>query len=157
MVAATAHGLCSVLMGVDVANLAAELRREFPQAELERDDDAMTSLASLVTDLAEGRRRPDALTLPLDVHATAFRRRVWEALRHIPAGETRSYSEVAASLGAAGAARAVGTACAQNPIPIVVPCHRVLAAGGKLGGYSGGLGRKRQLLAAEGARVATTE
>ncbi len=101
-----------------------------------------------------GRRRPEADTLPLDVHATAFRRRVWEALRRIPMGQTRSYGEIALEVGAPRAARAVGTACATNPIPIVVPCHRVVAANGRLGGYSGGLARKRQLLRAENAMPA---
>jgi AraC family transcriptional regulator of adaptative response/methylated-DNA-[protein]-cysteine methyltransferase len=153
LVGATARGLCSVLMGRDVETLAGELHAEFPYAAIARDDAGLSGLAGLVSDLAVGRRRPDADTLPLDVHATAFRRRVWEALRRIPAGQTRSYGEIAVAVGAPGAARAVGTACAENPVPIVVPCHRVVAANGKLGGYSGGLARKRQLLAAEGARV----
>lgn len=153
LVAATDRGLCSVLMGHDEKPLAEALRAEFPLAEISRDDARLAELAGLVSDLAVGRRRPDADTIPLDVHATAFRRRVWEALRRIPAGQTRTYGEIAAEVGVSGAARAVGTACATNPIPIVVPCHRVVAANGKLGGYSGGLARKRQLLAAEGARV----
>jgi AraC family transcriptional regulator, regulatory protein of adaptative response / methylated-DNA-[protein]-cysteine methyltransferase len=153
LVAATKRGLCSVLLGTSVDDLAFELHSEFRAAEVTRDDDAMASLAALVSDLANGRARPDALDLPLDVHATAFRRRVWEALRRIPAGETRSYGEIAETVGVPRAARAVGTACATNPVPIVVPCHRVLAAGGALGGYSGGLDRKRQLLDAEGVKV----
>jgi AraC family transcriptional regulator of adaptative response/methylated-DNA-[protein]-cysteine methyltransferase len=153
LVGATARGLCSVLMGRDVEVLAGELHAEFPFASIARDDAGLSALAGLVSDLALGRRRPDADTLPLDVHATAFRRRVWEALRRIPAGQTRSYGEIAVEVGIPGAARAVGTACAENPVPIVVPCHRVVAANGRLGGYSGGLARKRQLLAAEGARV----
>jgi AraC family transcriptional regulator, regulatory protein of adaptative response / methylated-DNA-[protein]-cysteine methyltransferase len=153
LVAATERGLCSVLLGTSVDDLAFELHAEFRAAEVTRDDAAMAPLAAVVTDLANGRARPDALDLPLDVHATAFRRRVWEALRRIPAGETRSYGEIAETVGAPRAARAVGTACATNPVPIVVPCHRVLAAGGALGGYSGGLDRKRQLLGAEGVKV----
>jgi AraC family transcriptional regulator, regulatory protein of adaptative response / methylated-DNA-[protein]-cysteine methyltransferase len=150
VVAATERGLCSVLMGSTEDALAAELRSEFPLATLTRDDAAMATTAALVQDLAQGHPRPDAVGLPLDVHATAFRRRVWEALRRIPVGETRSYGEIAGEVGAPGAARAVGTACAQNPVPIVVPCHRVVASNGGLGGYSGGLARKRQLLGAEG-------
>jgi AraC family transcriptional regulator, regulatory protein of adaptative response / methylated-DNA-[protein]-cysteine methyltransferase len=153
LVAATKRGLCSVLLGTSVDDLAYELHAEFRAAEVTRDDAAMAPLSAVVTDLANGRARPDALDLPLDVHATAFRRRVWEALRRIPAGETRSYGEIAETVGAPRAARAVGTACATNPVPIVVPCHRVLAAGGALGGYSGGLDRKRQLLGAEGVNV----
>ena len=153
LVASTRRGLCSVLMGRSADELAVELRTEFPRATLARDDAALEGLAGLVSDLANGRPRPDARDLPLDVHATAFRRRVWEALRRIPAGETRSYGEIAEVVGVPGAARAVGTACATNPVPIVVPCHRVVAANGGLGGYSGGLARKRQLLDAEGTRV----
>jgi AraC family transcriptional regulator, regulatory protein of adaptative response / methylated-DNA-[protein]-cysteine methyltransferase len=153
LVAATKRGLCSVLLGTSGDDLADELRAEFPLASVTRDDDALVPMAALVSDLAAGRPRPDAADLPLDVHATAFRRRVWEALRHIPAGETRSYGQVAEAVGAPRAARAVGTACATNPVPIVVPCHRVVASGGNLGGYSGGLDRKRQLLGAEGVKV----
>jgi AraC family transcriptional regulator of adaptative response/methylated-DNA-[protein]-cysteine methyltransferase len=151
LVSATDRGLCSVLMGHDEDALLDELHEEFPLAEIARDDSRLADLAGIVSDLAVGRRRPEADTLPLDVHATAFRRRVWEALRRIPMGQTRSYGEIAEEVGAPRAARAVGTACATNPIPIVVPCHRVVAANGKLGGYSGGLARKRQLLAAENA------
>jgi AraC family transcriptional regulator, regulatory protein of adaptative response / methylated-DNA-[protein]-cysteine methyltransferase len=152
LVAATDRGLCAVRLGNEPATLAAELRGEFPGAELCRDDAAMADVASIVSDLAIGRRRPEADTLPLDVHATAFRRRVWEALRRIPAGETRSYGQIAESVGAPGAARAVGTACAQNPVAVVVPCHRVVGSDGSLHGYAYGLARKRQLLDAEAGR-----
>jgi len=149
LVAATDRGLCSVRLGHSPDAMAADLHAEFPRAALARDDDALADVASIVADLAAGRRRPEADTLPLDVHATAFRRRVWEALRRIPFGETRSYGEIAAAVGAPGAARAVGTACAQNPIPVVVPCHRVVGSDGSLHGYAYGLARKRQLLDAE--------
>ena len=149
LVAATERGLCAVRLGSDAETLAAEVRAEFPLAAVTRDDLALAGLSSIVADLAIGRRRPEVDTLPLDVHATAFRRRVWEALRRIPAGETRSYGQIAAEVGAPKAARAVGTACATNPVAIVVPCHRVVASNGKLGGYAYGLARKRQLLAAE--------
>ncbi len=149
LVAATDRGLCAVRLGGDSAALARELRAEFPQATLARDDAALADVASIVSDLAVGRRRPEADTLPLDVHATAFRRRVWEALRRIPAGETRSYGEIAAAVGAPGAARAVGSACAANPVAVVVPCHRVIGSDGSLHGYAYGLARKRQLLDAE--------
>ncbi len=149
LIAATDRGLCSVRLGRETERLATDLRAEFPNAALARDDDALSSVASIVADLAIGRQRPEADTLPLDVHATAFRRRVWEALRRIPFGETRSYGQIAAAVGAPGAARAVGTACAQNPIPVVVPCHRVVGSDGSLHGYAYGLARKRQLLDAE--------
>jgi AraC family transcriptional regulator of adaptative response/methylated-DNA-[protein]-cysteine methyltransferase len=149
LVAATERGLCAVRLGDGVETLAAELRREFPNAALSRDDANLAGLASIVSDLALGRRRPEADALPLDVHATAFRRRVWEALRRIPAGETRSYGQIAVAVGAPGAARAVGTACALNPVAVVVPCHRVVGSDGTLHGYAYGLARKRQLLDAE--------
>jgi AraC family transcriptional regulator of adaptative response/methylated-DNA-[protein]-cysteine methyltransferase len=149
LIAATDRGLCSVRLGREAETLASDLRAEFPRAALARDDAALSGVAGIVADLASGRPRPEAGTLPLDVHATAFRRRVWEALRRIPFGETRSYGEIAAAVGAPGAARAVGTACARNPIPVVVPCHRVIGSDGSLHGYAYGLARKRQLLDAE--------
>jgi AraC family transcriptional regulator of adaptative response/methylated-DNA-[protein]-cysteine methyltransferase len=151
LIATTDRGLCSVRLGRETETLASDLRAEFPRAVLARDDAALSDVASIVADLAVGRRRPEADTLPLDVHATAFRRRVWEALRRIPFGETRSYGEIAAAMGAPGGARAVGTACAQNPVPVVVPCHRVIGSDGSLHGYAYGLARKRQLLDAEAA------
>ena len=151
LVAATERGLCAVRLGDGLEALAAELRREFPNAVLSRDDANLAGLASIVSDLAVGRRRPDADALPLDVQATAFRRRVWEALRRIPAVETRSYGQIAAAVGAPGAARAVGTACALNPVALVVPCHRVVGSDGSLHGYAYGLARKHQLLDAEAA------
>jgi AraC family transcriptional regulator, regulatory protein of adaptative response / methylated-DNA-[protein]-cysteine methyltransferase len=151
LVAATDRGLCAVRLGLDPAVLESELRAEFPRAAITRDDLGMAELAALVSDLAVGRPRPEVSGLPLDVHATAFRRRVWEALRRIPTGETRSYGEVAAAIGAPKAARAVGAACGANPVAVVVPCHRVIASDGSLHGYAYGLARKRQLLEAERA------
>jgi AraC family transcriptional regulator of adaptative response/methylated-DNA-[protein]-cysteine methyltransferase len=154
LVAATDRGLCAVRLanghGAET-KLPAELRAEFPRATIVRDDRGMAEMAAIVADLAAGHPRPEASSLPLDVHATAFRRRVWEVLRRIPFGETRSYGEIAAEVGAPGAARAVGAACGANPVPIVVPCHRVIAADGSLHGYAYGLARKRQLLDAEKA------
>jgi len=91
--------------------------------------------------------------LPLDLHGTPFQQRVWEALLAIPYGETRSYSRLAGEIGAPGTARAVGAANHANPIAIVVPCHRVIAADGSLGGYGGGLHRKKFLLELEGGRT----
>src|ERR1035438_1227704 len=91
--------------------------------------------------------------LPLDMHGTPFQLRVWRELERIPYGETRSYSQIAAAIGAPRAVRAVGAANGANPIPIVVPCHRVIGASGKLVGYGGGLPLKRRLLELEGARA----
>lgn len=95
---------------------------------------------------------------PLDLHGgTTFQQRVWQELRKIPPGRTRSYAEVAAAVGSPQAARAVGGACGANPIPLLVPCHRVLASGGRLGGFSGGLDWKRRLLALEGPAAERTD
>jgi O-6-methylguanine DNA methyltransferase len=113
-------------------------------AEIERDDAALEGWAGALQRNLEG-SEPD-LDLPLDIRATSFQRRVWEALRAIPYGETRTYGEIAAAVGSPRAARAVGQACGANPVSIIVPCHRVVAEGGKLGGYGWGLERKRWLL-----------
>ena len=90
---------------------------------------------------------------PLDLAGTAFQKRVWQALRKIPAGRTKSYGEIAQAIGRPKAVRAVGGACGANPVPVLVPCHRVLAANGKIGGFSGGLERKRRLLTREGIKT----
>jgi methylated-DNA-[protein]-cysteine S-methyltransferase len=106
-------------------------------------------VAGELAEYAAGRRV--GFTFPIDPQGTAFDRRVWEAVARIPYGETRTYGEIAASLGSPGAARAVGTANGRNPVPPVIPCHRVVAAGGGLGGYGGGLALKRRLLDLETA------
>ena len=147
LVAATDRGLSFVGFGEADADIEAEMRDEFPAAEITRDDDALGGLVGpLVASLAG---QAAALELPLDVQATAFQRRVWEALRAIPLGEVRTYREVAESLGQPGAARAVGNACAHNPVPLVIPCHRVVRGDGGLGGYRWGPRRKETLLARE--------
>ena len=106
----------------------------------------MDHLEAVLDHLADPVSPPD---LPLDVRATAVQWRVWECLRDIPKGQTRSYKDIAAALGKPGAARAVGRACAANPVAIVIPCHRAVSAGGKLTGYRWGMGRKKKLLARE--------
>lgn len=149
LVGATAKGVCSVAFGADEASLLAELRARFPGATLVPADAALEEVVRRVAaHLAEPRA---ALALPLDLRGTAFQRRVWEALRAIPAGETRSYGVLAASLGAPRGARAVARACAGNPVAVAVPCHRVVGGKGALTGYRWGLERKRALLAAEAA------
>ena len=106
--------------------------------------------ARQIIEYVEGKRK--RFELALDLRGTAFQLQVWDALRRIPYGETRSYGDIAASLGRANATRAVGTANGANPISLVVPCHRVINKGGKLGGYAGGLDIKRRLLAMEQGR-----
>ena len=145
LVAATSKGICRLTFDDDVASL----RRRFPNADVQPADAAMASLISGVMLAIE---TPSAMPdLPIDVRGTAFQEAVWRELRKIPAGETRSYADIAAAIGEPAAVRAVGTANGSNPVAVLVPCHRVIRSDGTLGGYGGGLDRKRKLLAAEGA------
>jgi len=144
LVAATERGISAVYLGERDADLAAALRKEYPHAEIRRGSGEHSKwVRAIVRHLAGTNHRLD---LPTDVVATAFQRRVWEALRSIPPGATRTYSEVAQSIGQPSAVRAVARACATNPAAIVVPCHRVVRTDGTLGGYRWGLERKRSLL-----------
>ena len=148
LVATTTKGICFLCLGDDDAVLEDEVRAEFPQAEtLERDDAALAPTLEVV--LAHIAGEAPHLDLPLDVRATAFQRRVWQELGAIPYGETRTYSEIAEALGVPKGQRAVGRACATNPVSIVIPCHRALREDGHLGGYRWGLSRKRALLRLE--------
>ncbi len=147
LVAATARGLCRLTFDEDEAALVSR----FPKATIIPDDGSMTAM---VESVGRTLAQPGAaIDLPLDVRGTAFQERVWAELRKIPAGETRSYADIAAAVGAPGATRAVGTANGANPICVLVPCHRVVRSDGSLGGYAGGLDRKRALLAAEGVEI----
>jgi len=151
LVAATARGICFVGLGETDEELERALRREFPAAEeIRREDAALgAAVAALLRYIAGEEPHVD---LPLDIRATAFQRRVWEELRRIPHGETRTYSEIARALGDPKARRAVGRACATNPVPLVVPCHRALRQDGALGGYRWGVERKRALIDQEAKR-----
>jgi AraC family transcriptional regulator of adaptative response/methylated-DNA-[protein]-cysteine methyltransferase len=146
MVAATGRGICRVGLADTEGALERSLREEYPRATLERDEAALRDWVRAVLGEMAGARRPE---LPLDVQATAFQWRVWQELRRIPRGETRSYAEVARRIGRPTAARAVARACATNPVALVVPCHRVVASDGRLGGYRWGAERKRALLERE--------
>jgi AraC family transcriptional regulator of adaptative response/methylated-DNA-[protein]-cysteine methyltransferase len=150
LVAATARGVAYVALGDRDASLLSVLRREYPEASIKRDDKALGSYARPLVEYLAG--RDVALDLPVDVRATAFQRRVWEALRAIPAGETRTYKEIARAIDAPKAMRAVGSACARNPVSLIVPCHRAIREDGGLGGYAWGLKRKQKLLTAEQKR-----
>ncbi|MEJ2119423.1 MAG: bifunctional DNA-binding transcriptional regulator/O6-methylguanine-DNA methyltransferase Ada [Alphaproteobacteria bacterium] len=145
LVAGTSAGICFLAFGADDGKLADELGQEFPAAaSIERDDAGLGHWLDAVLDyLNDGTPHPD---LPLDVRATAFQRRVWQALTEIPYGETRTYSEIAAMLGAGKAQRAVGRACATNPVSLLIPCHRAIREDGGLGGYRWGLATKQDLL-----------
>jgi len=149
LVAASERGACSVGLGVSAEELEAGLCARFPTAIVERDDAGLAPWIEALLRLARG--LPPDLELPLDVPASGFRRRVWDALREIPRGRTCSYAELACRLGRPRAARAVGQACAANPVALLVPCHRVVPAGGGVGGYRWGAARKRALLRAEAA------
>jgi AraC family transcriptional regulator of adaptative response/methylated-DNA-[protein]-cysteine methyltransferase len=144
LVAATDRGLCAVRFGETVSELDRDLRQEFHAAELHRDDAALREYVERL--LAAIRGDKIFIDLPLDVRATAFQQKVWDTLRQIPRGETRSYSEVAREIGSPAAVRAVAQACASNPVAIAVPCHRVVRSDGDLAGYRWGIERKQKLL-----------
>lgn len=147
LVAATERGLCAVRFGENAAELESNLRQEFHAASLHRDDAAMQRYLGPL--LASIRGENTTIDLPLDVRATAFQMKVWEKLRQIPCGETRSYSDIARDIGEPSAVRAVARACAANPIAIAVPCHRVVRSDGDISGYRWGVERKRKLLERE--------
>ena len=152
LAASTERGLCAVQLGESDAALEAALRKDYPRAEVVRDDRVLKpTLAAILAHLDGGVPRLD---LPVDVAATAFQWRVWRTLQQIPYGETRSYAEVAEALGQPRAVRAVARACASNRVALVVPCHRVVRADGEAGGYRWGAARKRRLLAREKGRRA---
>jgi AraC family transcriptional regulator of adaptative response/methylated-DNA-[protein]-cysteine methyltransferase len=149
LVAATVKGICEVWLGEDAGDLATRLREAYPQAAIAPRDPVMSDLVRKVISLVETPER--AVRLPLDLRGTAFEMRVWDALRRIPVGKTRTYGEIAAAIGRPGAARAVGRACALNHVAVVVPCHRAIGADKSLRGYRWGIERKRKLLNRESA------
>jgi AraC family transcriptional regulator of adaptative response/methylated-DNA-[protein]-cysteine methyltransferase len=150
LVAASERGVCAILLDDDPQKLVRDLQDRFPQAELIGGDKTFEQTVAKVVGFVE---RPGlGLDLPLDVRGTAFQRRVWEALREIPVGETTSYANVAARIGAPNAVRAVAQACAANPLAVAIPCHRVVRIDGDLSGYRWGVERKRELLAREARR-----
>ena len=149
LLAATDRGVCFLGFAEPAEALKRELRRRFPRARLEPGAEALAGWLSAALAFLEAPR--DALRLPLDLQGTAFQCRVWEAMQAIPFGETRSYAEIAAAIGAPRAARAVGRASALNPVSLVVPCHRMQGGDGALRGYRWGLDQKRALLAMERA------
>jgi AraC family transcriptional regulator of adaptative response/methylated-DNA-[protein]-cysteine methyltransferase len=152
LVAASERGICSVTLGDRERSLINGLHAEFPHATLERvdagrDEWLANMIARVSAEIGSG-TAPEA-NVPLDIRATAFQWRVWQALQRIPPGETRSYTQIAQEIGAPRAVRAVASACARNRLAVVVPCHRVIRADGSLGGYRWGMARKRELLERE--------
>jgi AraC family transcriptional regulator, regulatory protein of adaptative response / methylated-DNA-[protein]-cysteine methyltransferase len=144
LVASTSHGICSVNVADDDEKLVRALKREFPRARIVRSSKADRFLVGIRKHL-----RGQEVRLPLDLRGTDFQRRVWTALKLIPFGTTRSYTDIATMIGRPAAVRAVANACGSNPVPLIIPCHRVIRSDGSLGGYGLGLPRKRILLSAE--------
>ena len=150
LVGATDRGVSAVSFGDSDPPLEHHLHSEYADAEIKRDDAAMRPWVERVLRVCDrGEARSDML--PLDIRATAFRMRVWQELRKIPRGETRTYQEIAQAVGEPNAARAVGNACGANPVSMVIPCHRVVRSDGSLGNYGWGPERKKKMLKAEGA------
>ena len=147
LVAATARGICAVYLGDSDTALERELQAEYPAATRVAGHASLKKWSAEIVRHLKGRR--PRLELPLDIQATAFKWQVWNALSKIPYGETRTYKEVAASIGRPSAVRAVAHACATNPVSVLIPCHRVVRTSGELAGYRWGLDRKRALIAAE--------
>ena len=153
LVATTERGICAITLGESAAELETQLQQEFSRATLERDTKSLAeTLTAVLSQLAE---HPLTTALPLDVRATAFQQRVWQALQKIPRGQTASYAQVAAAIGQPTAVRAVARACAQNSVAILIPCHRVLGSDGKLTGYRWGVQRKQKLLQIEARTIPT--
>jgi AraC family transcriptional regulator of adaptative response/methylated-DNA-[protein]-cysteine methyltransferase len=147
LVARTELGICAIFLGDDPDALARELQDRFPRSTPIGGDPELERLVARVVGLVEA---PGLVVdLPLDLRGTAFQQRVWQALREIPAGRTATYAEIAGRIGAPGAARAVGAACAANPVAVAIPCHRVVRNDGGLSGYRWGVERKRALLQRE--------
>ena len=144
LVAETKYGICSLSLADDEDTLVSFLGKEFPNADIVRSEQVRGRLNS-VLDYFEGQ----LLSLPLDIIGTEFQKRVWSALLNIPYGETRSYHQVAEMIGSPKAVRAVANACASNPVPLIIPCHRVVRKDGGLGGYGLGVGRKKYILEME--------
>ena len=149
LVASSEKGVASILIGDDPNGLVEDLQDRFPKARLVGGDADYERLVARVVGLVEAPRL--GLDLPLDVRGTAFQRRVWQALRDIPAGQTASYTDIAARIGSPTSVRAVAGACAANNIAVAIPCHRVVRNDGTLSGYAWGVERKRQLLETEAA------
>jgi AraC family transcriptional regulator, regulatory protein of adaptative response / methylated-DNA-[protein]-cysteine methyltransferase len=150
LLAASERGICWLTFAGEPGALLQEFRGAFPKAELYNDEKRLYAWFERVRDFILLPR--EALDLPVDVQGTAFQSRVWRALRKIPLGQTRSYTAVAKQLGQPSAVRAVASACASNHVALLIPCHRVVGADGRLAGYRWGLERKRALLEREGGR-----
>jgi AraC family transcriptional regulator of adaptative response/methylated-DNA-[protein]-cysteine methyltransferase len=146
LLAATEQGVCSIQFGDSAATLEHKLHGEYPKAEIIRADRKLGGHVKALRAIIDGK---SAVSLPLDIQATTFQRRVWQELQAIPRGATKSYGEIAADIGHPKAARAVARACATNPVAVAIPCHRVVRENGEMGGYRWGVERKKKLLSLE--------
>jgi AraC family transcriptional regulator of adaptative response/methylated-DNA-[protein]-cysteine methyltransferase len=155
LVAGTERGVAAVYLGDDGPVLLGVLREEYPMAEIRPDDGTIAPWATAFVAHLTG--ECIGLDVPLDVAGTEFQRRVWQELRAIPYGATRTYQQIAEAIGQPTAARAVGRACAANPASIVIPCHRMVRSDGDLAGYRWGTERKRALRENERQRAASEE
>ena len=144
LVAQTDHGICSVKISPNEDALLSSLFEEYPMASIQRSDSVSARLEAVIAYLKGGK-----ITLPFDVGGTDFQRRVWSAILAIPYGQTRTYDDIARSIGMPKAYRAVANACGANPVPLVIPCHRVIRKDGKIGGYGLGVEKKKFLLEME--------
>ena len=149
LIAMTDRGIATVRLGDTEASLVTSLQRDYPKAILRRDTNGLKSHVRAILHCLTGETGADSL--PLDVRATTFQRKVWKALQQIPRGSTRSYREIAGAIGQPTAARAVARACATNPVAVAIPCHRAVREDGRLAGYRWGLQRKKRLLELEQA------
>jgi AraC family transcriptional regulator of adaptative response/methylated-DNA-[protein]-cysteine methyltransferase len=154
LVGATDKGVCFIGFAEPDEALLGDLQRRFPHATIVADDEALADTVRTVLDFLEEPKQ--ALDLPLDLRGTAFQQRVWQTLCQIPAGETRTYADLAAMVGNPKAVRAVARSCATNPVSLAVPCHRVIGSSGDLTGYRWGVPRKQALLAREKAAAKAT-
>jgi AraC family transcriptional regulator, regulatory protein of adaptative response / methylated-DNA-[protein]-cysteine methyltransferase len=154
LVGVTGRGICAVGIYDDALQAEDALRGEYARAEFQRDDEHLKQWVVAILEHLDGSR--PVIDVPLDIQATAFQWKVWNALRQIPRGETRTYSEIAAEIGQPKAVRAVASACANNHAAIVIPCHRVIGKNGQLSGYKWGIERKRLLLDTESHERAPT-
>ncbi len=154
LVASTDRGICRISIGDDDGELIEDLHREYPAAEIGADVSGLADNLEAVLSILSG-ASGTAEALPFDLRATAFQWKVWDCLRRIPRGATMTYAEIAAAIGSPNSARAVGRACATNPVAVAIPCHRAVGGDGKLRGYRWGLDRKRKLLDGEAGTTAT--
>lgn len=144
LVAVTKKGVCAIEFGDSKAQLKITIKKQFAKAHLLEDQKTLRPLTQIIAGFVD--HPTDGLDLPLDIKGTAFQHQVWQALRDIPFGELRSYSDVAQAIGKPRAVRAVASACANNSLALAIPCHRVMRSDGSLGGYRWGLERKQALI-----------